>query len=831
MMRTTTKRKGRPGGGWGGGESPSIAYRKRQLQRLTMLGAFTVLVATVTGFRLLGDPLGRFDIDAETVASQTIQAAFAFDSEDLEATREAREQAAAARPAMYSVDRERVTNQILTLQQRITTLKDRRAEVELAIHEALKASTSAQSVEEVVSGVLDTIVAKWKTDELFEGFPDATYLKAWIQPDLNTLPRRNFEEKAKASSGNEPVRAVKSLGEVPVEGMQFANVDALTRLALEGLQYVLNLGVLQQAADAGQRVIITRSEVVGDLQVKDELPVADVLRPESARARLRKQIETLADQYEQRETERVINWDALVTSAYEMAKAGVIDTLIYDQVLTEGERQLARGNTAPVRRRIEVNRILQEEGYEWTDQSRHDVRAYWDILESGSRGTQGILSPLLSNAIIVGLLLAALWRSMPVLTDRRAPTYTALNTALLIICGTLLLGRIVMYFEPSGYLVPLAAGAMLMTILTNPRLASMTTLIMAILLSVQYGQNWRLFIVSGAMAYASILSLYTVRKRTDMARAAMHATIIGLVAALAMALSSGRLFSLTGLQETLRGMMILGLNGIICLFVVPGLLSPLERLFGITTDIQLLEYSDLNNPLLSRLAIEVPATYAHSLAMGQLAEAAADAIGANGLMARVSAYYHDIGKLRRPEYFSENQTGYNIHEELSPRLSARAIASHVTEGVDIAREYHLPQPIIRGILEHHGTMLISFFFQQAVSQSKHGDAREEDFRYPGPKPQSPETAILMICDGVESGVRTIKNPNEERVREFVAKIIRDRAADRQFDECDLTLKKLDVIGDVLARRIMTGMHARVAYPERPAPKDASNVIHIKGARE
>lgn len=831
MNRAITKRKGRPGG-WGGGESPSIAYRKRQLQRLIMFGAFTVLVATVTGFRLLGDPLDRFDINAETVASQTIQAAFAFDSEDLEATREAREQAAAERPAMYSVDRERVTNQILTLQQRINTLKDRRVEIETAILDALKSSTSAQSVEEVVSGVLDTVVAKWKADPLFEGYPDATYLKTWIQPNLDTLPRRNFEEKPKSTEGGaDAARAVKSLTETPAEGMQFANVDALTRLSLEGLQHVLTLGVLQQAADAGQRVVITRAEVVGNIPVKDEVAVTDVLRPDSARTRLRKQIETLADQFEQRETERIINWDGLVTAAFEMAKAGVIDTLVYDQVLTEGERQLARGNTPPVRRRIEVNQILQEEGYAWNEQSRHDVRAYWTILESGSRSAQGILSPMLANAIIVGLLLAALWRSMPVLTDRRAANYTALNTALLIICGTLLLGRIVMYFEPSGYLVPLTAGAMLMTILTNPRLASMTTLIMAVLLSVQYGQNWRLFIVSGAMAYASILSLYTVRRRTDMARAAMHATVIGLVAAIAMALSSGRLFSFVALQETLRGMMIIGLNGIICLFVVPGLLSPLERLFGITTDIQLLEYSDLNNPLLSRLAIEVPATYAHSLAMGQLAEAAADAIGANGLMARVSAYYHDIGKLRRPEYFSENQTGYNIHEELSPRLSARAIASHVTEGVEIAREYHLPQPIIRGILEHHGTMLISFFYQQAVSQSKHGDVREEDFRYPGPKPQSPETAILMICDGVESGVRTIKNPNEERIREFVAKIIRDRASDRQFDECDLTLKKLDVIGDVLARRIMTGMHARIAYPERPAPKDASNVIHIKGARE
>jgi hypothetical protein len=128
-------------------------------------------------------------------------------------------------------------------------------------------------------------------------------------------------------------------------------------------------------------------------------------------------------------------------------------------------------------------------------------------------------------------------------------------------------------------------------------------------------------------------------------------------------------------------------------------------------------------------------------------------------------------------------------------------------------------------------MLISFFYQQALDQQKHGDVREEDFRYPGPKPQSPETAILMICDGVESGVRSIKNPNEERIREFVTKIIQTRAADRQFDECDLTLKKLDTIGEVLTRRMLTTMHARISYPDRPAHKEASNVIRIQGARD
>jgi putative nucleotidyltransferase with HDIG domain len=272
------------------------------------------------------------------------------------------------------------------------------------------------------------------------------------------------------------------------------------------------------------------------------------------------------------------------------------------------------------------------------------------------------------------------------------------------------------------------------------------------------------------------------------------------------------------------------LNGMLCLFIVPGLLSPLEKIFGITTDIQLLEYSDLNNEVLSMLAIEIPATYAHSLMLGQLAEAASDAIGANGLLARVCAYYHDIGKMRRPEYFSENQAGYNIHDELSPRLSARAISAHVTYGVEMARDYHLPKPIIDGIKEHHGTTLIGYFYQQAVKAQKHGDVREEDFRYPGPKPQSRETAILMICDAVESGVRSIKNPNEERVREFVDKIIAARNADRQFDECNLTLKELDTIAEVITRRMWSSLHTRVAYPDVKKDKQESeaNIIPIAG---
>ncbi len=806
-------------------ESPSLAHRKQRLQRIVIASSFLVLVMSVTEFSILGDPAARYDIDAEPVSAQTVRADFAFESEDLAATREARDRAAAQVSSTYTIATQRITNQLQTLQQRIASLKDRLAEIGPAIEEALLASAPEETEAEIVGQVVSLLADEWKADPLFEGFPEKEFLATWVMPDFDSVPKRTLSEDG---------RKVTGLTQPETESLQFTNIEPLTRLALEGLRYVLTEGVRQQGAfgnsepgEAPQKVVILRPNVIDDLKVSEELFVNSVPIPILALANLRNRIDELATRMAEEDAVTILDWNRLGDAALEMAKSSVTDTLIYDQVVTEGNRELARSNVEAIMRSFDARQIIQEEGHRWTDQARHDVKTYWTIAEGGDQRTRSIFSPFAANAILVALLLLAYTRALPLLVDKKASVYTAVSVAMLITCGTLLLGRILSSAVDTGLLVPIAASAMLLTILTNPRLASMTTLITAVLLSIQYGYSWQLLMVGGAMAFTGIVSLYTVRKRTDMARAALRATVIGLMTALAITLTTGSILSM----QTLQNMAIIILNGVICMFIVPGLLSPLERLFGITTDIQLLEYSDLNNEILSRLAIEVPATYAHSLMMGQLAEAAADAVGTNGLMARVCAYYHDIGKLRRPEYFSENQTGHNIHEELSPRLSARAIASHVTEGVEIAREFHLPQPIIRGILEHHGTLLISFFYQQALDQQKHGDVREEDFRYSGPKPQSPETAILMICDGVESGVRSIKNPNEERVREFVNKIIQGRSADRQFDECDLTLKKLDTIGEVLTKRIITTMHTRVVYPERAGVGEADNVIRMSRGRD
>jgi putative nucleotidyltransferase with HDIG domain len=404
----------------------------------------------------------------------------------------------------------------------------------------------------------------------------------------------------------------------------------------------------------------------------------------------------------------------------------------------------------------------------------------------------------------------------------------------LLLCVLLGAGRLASYFEHTGLIMPVAAVGILAAILMTGQLAAMVAVLASVVISIQYNYDWRLLVVGLAMSLAGVLSVFQVRRRSDMAKASIKAIGAGLLAALALSFAldsmqdQGALWNLFLTETFQQRILLITLNGALCLMLVPAALSPLERFFGITTDIQLLEFSDLNNELLSQLARKAGATYSHSQIVGQMAGAAAEAIGANGLMAKVCAYYHDIGKMRRSEYFSENQTGHNIHDELPPKLSARAIASHVIQGAQMAREYHLPKPIIDGILEHHGTGLIGFFYQQAKDQEKHGDVVEEDFRYPGPKPQRPETAILMICDAVESGVRSFRNPNHERMREFVDKIIASRIADRQFDECNLTLKQLDTIASVVVKQVMTNLHTRVAYPEFKEESRVANVVALPG---
>jgi putative nucleotidyltransferase with HDIG domain len=254
-----------------------------------------------------------------------------------------------------------------------------------------------------------------------------------------------------------------------------------------------------------------------------------------------------------------------------------------------------------------------------------------------------------------------------------------------------------------------------------------------------------------------------------------------------------------------------------------------EHLFQVTTDISWLEASDLNHPLLRRMTIEAPGTYHHSLVVANLAEAAAEAIGANATLCRVCSYFHDVGKLVKPEYFTENMNfERNPHDDLAPTMSALIILSHVKEGVDLALKHKLNQRVVDIIQEHHGTSLISYFYQRALQQQEDARAggkimniraedipevREQSFRYPGPKPQTKESAVVSLADIVESASRSLEKPTPQKIEQLVHELIEERIADGQLDECDLTLGDLKRMRDRFRFTLMTMLHTRIAYPK------------------
>ena len=255
-------------------------------------------------------------------------------------------------------------------------------------------------------------------------------------------------------------------------------------------------------------------------------------------------------------------------------------------------------------------------------------------------------------------------------------------------------------------------------------------------------------------------------------------------------------------------------------FFVSGVLPAVEQVFGVVTEIKLLEMSDPSHPLLQELVRRAPGTYNHSISVASLAEAAAESIGANGLLVRVGAYFHDIGKMLKPHYFIENvQPGCESkHENLAPAMSTLIIIGHVKDGVDLARQHNLPVQLIDFIEQHHGTTLVEYFYREAARQAEQqpdqGEAEESAFRYPGPKPQTREAGVLMIADAVESASRTLTDPTPKRLETLVHNITMKKLLDRQFDECSLRLTEIRMIEQSLVKSLIGVYHGRIRYPDQ-----------------
>jgi hypothetical protein len=313
------------------------------------------------------------------------------------------------------------------------------------------------------------------------------------------------------------------------------------------------------------------------------------------------------------------------------------------------------------------------------------------------------------------------------------------------------------------------------------------------------------FIFVGAVA---IMSMKHLRERKNFYKIFIYLALAYIASTLFMILLGGG-SSTEHLFEMFQGIT----SSLVSTFLVMFLLPVFETLFDITTDFTLMELSDLNRPLLKRLSIEAPGSYHHSIMIGNMVESVADAIGANGLLARVSSYYHDIGKLTKPEYFYENK-GETVskHEKLTPSMSSLVLASHVKEGVELGEEERLPRTIIDAIRQHHGTSVMSFFYRKALEYDSPDGVNKDDFRYQGPKPQTREIALIMLADAAEAAVRSLEDPSAGRIRSVVESIFQNRMNEGELDESGLTLKDISVVREGFIK-ILTGMfHRRVAYP-------------------
>jgi putative nucleotidyltransferase with HDIG domain len=358
-----------------------------------------------------------------------------------------------------------------------------------------------------------------------------------------------------------------------------------------------------------------------------------------------------------------------------------------------------------------------------------------------------------------------------------------------------------------------AITAMILAIAYNPNFALMTTFGLSILTTLATGGGLGYFVILMGGTAAGVLTLREVRTRTKLIKVGATAALGYAVLTWAVGLWQDQPLGLIGSDSLWRAGW-----GLMAGFFLGGSLPFVETAFGIVTGISLLELGDITHPLLQELVRRAPGTHNHSITVGTIAEAAAERIGANALLVRVGAYFHDIGKMLKPHYFVENQVGgANRHANLAPAMSTLIIIGHVKDGVDLGRRHHLPEPIIDLIEQHHGTTLVEYFYHEAHKRNgQNPDASnvlESSFRYPGPKPRSKEAAILMVADCVESASRTLSEPTPARIEGLVRDLIEKRLRDGQFDECGLTLREISEIRESFIKSIIGIYHVRVRYPE------------------
>lgn len=489
--------------------------------------------------------------------------------------------------------------------------------------------------------------------------------------------------------------------------------------------------------------------------------------------------------------------DLGITIGYSQIKPN----LFYDEKKTEELKNEAINKVPAVM--IKKDQIVVKEGEVVT---KHDIQILSDLGLLNTNNSFNLYK-YLSLGFLVLIVMSLEWYYVYKENKELFNKCSKLILISLITCLELILARTLSIISP--YLIPLALAPMLMELLTDDRKSFILNIMNCIFISVAVNFDIQITIFALVNAVLGTMILKKMQQRNDIIYSSLYMGIINVL----ISFSIGFLMSSDIIEISKRsGFVFIGsiISGILAI----GCLPLFESTFDIVTTIKLLELSNPNNPLLKRLLMEAPGTYHHSVMVANLAEVAAEAVGASPILARVSSYYHDVGKLKRPYFFKENQLGNdNPHNKITPHLSTLIIISHVKDGVELAKEYKIPQVISDIIQQHHGTTLVKYFYVTMKNSSeKPEEVNKEDFMYPGPIPTSKEAGVVMLADSVEASVRSIPEPTNGKIEEMVNNIIKNRLNEGQLDNCDLTLKDIDKIRKSFLKVLSGIYHKRIEYP-------------------
>lgn len=691
--------------------------------------------------------------------------------------------------------------------------------------------------------------AKWKQNKVLQFSLYAIFgIALYLLLLENVLPQR-IDAKVGMVSKETIISPVTTIDEYATEQAKKQAMDSV------GPQYSKDENITNQQIDRIDRMFVDIRRNITDPKLTEQEKIAnlrDIISPQLSQEFYLKLVRTPPEQLTMlRLTVRQIVMDILsegvretelaekknlvdrelVTSSLdpdsrfivrELARFLIIPNVIYDPVKTESLKKAAQEAVDPIP--IQKGQVIVSKGEVITQDQ------YRKLKQLGLLKEESVIYPYIGLAMLIIILLSLMWFYIRRFHQEQLAQNNA-NVIMLfsIVLLCLISMKIVAYgqnleWNTLGYLAPVAFGSMLITLLLDVKLALTFSVMLSICASIIFNTehhflfDFRYGLVVLVSSAAGAFALAGIHKRS----AILFAGVLAALSSMCTILTLYFFFPSDGVQ-LFQSLGFGFASGILSAVLTIGFLPYYETFFDILSPLRLLELSNPNHPLLKKLLFEAPGTYHHSVIVANLAEAAAEAIGADGLLARVGAYYHDVGKTKRPQFFIENQLGKeNPHDKISPNLSKTIIISHARDGVEMLKKYKIPKPIQDIAAQHHGTTLLKYFYYKALKQTESSKVLEEDYRYPGPKAQFKEAAIVGIADCVEAAVRSLSRPTPSRIEAMVRKIIQDRLEDGQFNECDLTLKELEWIAQSMCATLQGIFHNRIEYPEEQVRKGAKS---------